>query len=128
MIEDNLGSFKNLNQIEEILEGTNTNPPTIKKIKLSVNNLLYLDKIVDLCEKNKINLVFVRCPLHPNYEGYYNETVFKRILKTRYSTVRFLDFAKFELHPSDYFDKEHLNQQGARKFSIWFENYKSKEF
>lgn len=126
-LNDNIGAFKNLNQDKENSEGTNVNPPNVKKIELSLRNLAYLDKIVDFCDNNKIELIFIRCPLHPNYQGFYNESEFKHILKNKYSRIRFLDFAKFQLEPTDYFDKEHLNYKGSEKFSIWFETYKNKE-
>ncbi|CAN1575334.1 hypothetical protein MCERE19_03735 [Spirosomataceae bacterium] len=128
MLKDNWGAFKNITQLEGKIEEYDTSSSEIKKVELSTDNLIYLDKIVELCEKNKIRLIFIRCPLHPKYQGYHNETILKVILKNRYSTIRFLDFAKFQLDPTDYFDKEHLNQKGAQKFSIWFEKNKSIDF
>ena len=126
-INDSIGAFKNLNQSLEDSDGTKEKPTKTNKVELSLVNLAYLDKIVDFCEEKRINLFFIRCPLNPKYPGYYNESELKHLLQTRYSTIQFLDFAKFPLEYADYFDLEHLNFNGSKKFSLWFETFKNTE-
>ena len=58
--------------------------------------------------------------MHPKYEGFENEDLFKKILRTKFSNIEFLDFAKFPALNSDFGDFEHLNYRGADKFSKWF--------
>jgi hypothetical protein len=126
-INDHIGGYKNLNQSVEDLAGTKENPTQTNKVKLSLTNLRFLDKIVNFCRERKIKLLFIRCPLHPNYKGYYNESELQHLLKTRHSSIQFLDFAKFPLENTDYFDLEHLNFEGSKKFSKWFETHKNTE-
>jgi hypothetical protein len=126
-INHHIGPFKNLNQIVEDPEETKEKPSQMIKVELSPVNLAYLDKIVSFCHEKRINLLFIRCPLHPKYTGYYNESELKHLLKTRYSTIQFLDFANFPLESADYFDLEHLNFNGSKKFSLWFETFKNTE-
>ncbi|MBI9071800.1 MAG: hypothetical protein JEY94_09390 [Melioribacteraceae bacterium] len=88
--------------------------------EISEYNILYLEKIVSFClEKNK-KVVLIRSPQHNKYPLLENEKLFSELLRSRFSNVDFLDFNNFPLEISDYYDLNHLNYYGARKFSIWF--------
>ncbi len=95
----------------------------ISNIQISTYNLLYLDKIIQLCEKSNINIYLVRSPYHQNFVGHSYESLFQQIRKERYSNTPFLDFQDFELLDDEFGDLQHLNYKGARKFSIWFNNW-----
>jgi len=88
--------------------------------EISTVNLNYLDRIIDLCKKQKVKLYLFRSPQHKKYLGKGNESQFQEILKSRFSNVDFLDFNDFPLKDEDYGDMEHLNYKGARKFSKFF--------
>lgn len=116
--ENYLGGFRPIernnleNDLEEIknggdLMGYETDlPPWI--------NIYYLDKIVDYCRKNDLDLVFLTTPRHKSiwydtrYIDFYNK------LDNR---IPLLDFYKEELPDSCYADVTHLNQAGAIYFS-----------
>ena len=52
---------------------------------------------------------------------YGNESTFQEIRKARFGKIEFLDFSKFPLKTCEFGDLEHVNQDGAKKFSIWFD-------
>jgi hypothetical protein len=41
-------------------------------------------------------------------------------LGTEFGDIEYLDFSKFPLSMEEYGDLEHLNEFGAKRFSIWF--------
>lgn len=89
---------------------------------ISICNISYLKKIVQYCKSEKINLYFTRTPLHPNYSGYCYDRVLKKIKNEEFADIEFLDFSKFKLSETEFFDSGHLNYQGSKKFSVWFNN------
>lgn len=90
--------------------------------KISESNILYLQKIISYCRQRRIKIFLVRSPQHENYAGFENEVPFQNIRKKYFSTIEFLDFAKFPLPNDKFGDLEHLNHKGAKIFSIWFNN------
>lgn len=88
---------------------------------VSEKNLSYLERIVALCRESGVMVYLVRSPLHPDYPGWANETVFQAQRVQRFPEVPFLDFGRFPL-PADHFaDLAHLNNKGAAQFSRWFD-------
>ncbi len=86
----------------------------------AIYNLSYLEKIVELCEENNIKLYFIRSPLHEKSLYLANEPLFLKIKKKRFPNVEFLDFKDFPLEDNEFRDTDHLNNLGAKKFSLWF--------
>lgn len=82
-------------------------------------SLNYLDKIIEVCKKNKKELVLVRTPLHYKYSR-PNERVYQKIKKQRYSSIELLDFVNFPTRNADFSDLQHMNHRGAARFSKWF--------
>lgn len=90
---------------------------------LTKKNLYYLNKIIELCRENGVELMLVKTPSNATEEEkkYYNTV--ERIAKEndvtfvdynmQYDAINF-DFAK------DFFDKSHLNVNGAEKFTEYF--------
>lgn len=92
-----------------------------EEVGLSEINLRYLVKITKLCKEKGKRVIFIRSPMHERYPGYSNESQYQAIRKKYFSTIEYLDFSKFPLTKSDYFDLHHLNRNGAQKFSKWFD-------
>lgn len=95
---------------------------SIRQPEISEFNLLYLTKIINLCDKLNIRVILIRSPQHEKYSGFINEKVFQDILKNNFKHIEFLDFSKFLVSNVEFGDFEHLNYKGARKFSIWFDD------
>lgn len=84
----------------------------------SVDDQIYfLTKIVDLCNKNKVNVFFISTPVHHNYR----ENIPAKELDKFYQIVK-----KFNVHQINYLDSvvadslmsdgNHLNIQGAKYY------------
>lgn len=82
------------------------------------HNLLLLRKTIDYCHQYQIPISLIRCPLHADYQGFEYEETFQNIIKTQFSDVPFLDFARLSLPDDAYGDYEHLSHKGARIFSL----------
>ncbi len=89
--------------------------------------MYYLKEIITFLDESNIELILVRTPLHKTYQGYVNETDFNSILKTELANVKFLDLSKFPLSDDEFRDPEHVNVNGAKKLSFWFNNFLKKE-
>ena len=92
------------------------------KTEISEKNLLYLSKLIKLCNENEKKVILVRSPLHEKYLGYDCEETYNSIREKRYSDVEYLDFSKFPLSNDEFGDLEHINYKGAKIFSEWFTN------
>lgn len=93
----------------------------ITSFSYSKDGLDYLDKTIKLCRENKVNVYFVRSPVHSSWDR-NNEPYLQKLLRDRYKQIPFLDFYNFPLPNSDYGDRSHLNYLGAKKFSLFFNN------
>lgn len=93
-----------------------------KDYEISEANLLYLDKIINICRQYDVEIILIRSPQRKDYEYWQNENEFKKVLSERFGDVKFLDFGNFKLDEKDYLDASHLNIEGARKFSKWFDS------
>ena len=88
--------------------------------KISDVNLSYLEKTIEYCKNKGKNVFIIRSPQHKKYQGYSNEDFYQKIIRDRFKTVKYLDFAFFSLRNKEYADLEHLNYMGGKIFSIWF--------
>lgn len=122
-----IGGFKSLNRAktDSLLNHISSKPlnrtTVLSKNTLSEMNLDYLDSLISLGKKKNCEVILMRSPLHKSYEGYANEPLFQSLLKNRFGSTTFLDFADFPATNDQFADFEHLNKYGARDFSIWFE-------
>lgn len=87
---------------------------------VSDTNLLYLKKLVDLSKKSGKNVFFIRSPMRKNFKIKENQLLLKKLLNTQFETIEFLDFSDFPLEASEFYDNDHVNYLGARKFSMFF--------
>lgn len=106
------------------LAAVRTRTPHNADTTVSVYNIRYLKKIIGLCKQHDVRLVLVRSPLHSSFPA-ENETQFQAMLQRELKEVPFLDFKDFPLGNEEFADEQHLNRQGAAKFSRYFRSYLS---
>lgn len=114
--------YLDVNEIDSLIKNTDSIETSVSEQNgdISLDNLLYLDLIIEDCVKKNKEVFLIRSPQHEKYNGTYNEAEYQSILRERYVNIPFLDFSTFPLLNADYADLEHLNFKGARKFSLWF--------
>jgi hypothetical protein len=79
-------------------------------------NLLYLNKIVDLCNIKNIRLTLLYCPVY-KLELFYDQEYFYSVRNTMFGNCEFLDYSHLSI-PNEYrFDAFHLNGKGAKYFT-----------
>lgn len=91
--------------------------------ELSLKNLEYLNKIIDLCKNNGVELMLVKAPSNctPEEKQYYNTV--EKVAKE--AGVTFADYNQcygeigLDLE-RDFYDATHLNVKGAEKFTNFF--------
>ncbi|MDC3252265.1 hypothetical protein OAU18_00935 [Schleiferiaceae bacterium] len=80
-------------------------------------NLLQLDKIVDHCEKNNVELIFITAPVHKYYLDIFDDIDLDSILSIRYPEITHFDFSDYCLSEDRFSDLGHLNSLGAADFT-----------
>jgi len=109
------------NKIDSILKVSNITTLQKESTKeISEINLSYLQKIVEICSENKVKLVFFRTPIHQKMFDTFDEKSFHAIRTKQFNEIPFLDFHDFKLENNEYGDFNHLNFEGAKKFSKYF--------
>lgn len=102
---------------------------TVKNFNLYAENLKSVHKIITLCKKNKINIVFLTTPTHQSYYQNLNKIQLEKTTKTISELVKknpncnYLNLLKSEVFTNkDFYDADHLNEIGAEKLSILLNN------
>lgn len=80
---------------------------------------LYLDRIVEFCKLNQIQLFFLNTPSHKSSFNKKTEGMIDDFLKTNYSDVVYYDFEYIDIPDSCFGDVEHLNYKGAKYFTTF---------
>lgn len=105
----------------------------IKKIPNTINSewQYYVEKIINLCEKNNVKLDFYSAPMpdyYLNISGDYD--LYNSFVKTFLGKhgYKFYDFnlckpEYLSLEDSDFYDFDHLNKYGIHKFTNTFSNF-----
>lgn len=94
---------------------------SLKEYQLSNFEIENLNRIVEYCDLNNIELIFINPPIHPimynslEYQG--GKIIFDEFLTTNYSNISYLDFSDKFLPDSCYADLIHLNNNGSKIFS-----------
>lgn len=83
-------------------------------------NLKYLRDMISFCKKKKLNVFLVRSPMYQDSYYLSNDELLYKIKDKDFSDIKFLDFANFTLTNNEYRDLNHINNLGAKKFSLWF--------
>jgi hypothetical protein len=88
--------------------------------KVSQYDLSYLKKMTELCKNKQVKVKFIRSPYHNKSMNHKYESMFQEYRKDVFNTIEFLDFSDFPIDDEEFGDLQHLNNKGARKFSLWF--------
>lgn len=83
-------------------------------------NIIYFNKIIDLCKKSNVKLILIRTPLHKDYFKKVPKYIIDKYQKvTKNRKIIFLDdeITNTDIMP----DGDHLSDQGAIKFSKYIE-------
>ena len=92
-------------------------------------NKNYIDKMIKLCEARNVKLIFVTMPAFYTYRDNLNEEQLSISIDYMNSTAKnhdnvyyfnFLDNAQFT--EDDYYDADHLNGKGAKKFTLMMDS------
>jgi hypothetical protein len=93
---------------------------TKKEFSFSKVNILYLQKLIEHCRSNGKQVILIRTPQRKDYVFWDNELLFQRLRKQYFGDVKFIDFSKIIFKNTEYLDAAHLNKEGAKKLSIFF--------
>ena len=95
-----------------------------KKPQLNEQNLNYLREIVNICKERNLRLLMVTLPAYGTYRKYLNEERLNEIisivngLSNSSDNVKYLNYLNDDRFvKSDYRDADHLNHDGAKKFT-----------
>ncbi len=124
----NLGWGTNFNSKDKkAFEGDFTaKKHTVKNFDLYPENLKSLHKIIDLCKKKNVDIVFITTPTHSSYSKNLDSIQLEKTTKTISDLVKnnsncsyfnLLKSGKFT--NEDFYDSDHLNEIGAKKLSIF---------
>lgn len=105
-----LDSLKNINYIDEVNKK--------KDKKISETNILYLKKIVALCKTQKKPIIFIRTPYDKDLLKVYDEQRFQKIRGENFKDIPFWDFRDTYIPEDGFLDYDHLNNKGAKEFSV----------
>lgn len=86
----------------------------------SPENFNYLLKTILFLKREHIAVYLVRTPIHHNSGTLFNEKQFIELVQSNTLGADFLDFKTFPVDNDERADLTHLNFNGARKFSIFF--------
>lgn len=94
-----------------------------EKQELEADIVKYIDKIIDLCEKNDVELIFYRAPYLSRASELRKANWFADYCESR--GILFLDLEEemeFDLS-TDFLDYHHLNASGARKATMFLSEF-----
>ncbi|RCW92081.1 DUF1574 family protein [Winogradskyella arenosi] len=97
---------------------------TLRSSALVKANTLFLKQLVELCENKGVEVLLVTLPAHKSYRNHLNTTQLETIIKAgtkmeeTYKNCRYYNFmADKTFGAADFYDADHLNASGAKKFS-----------
>lgn len=122
------GFYANPRQkVDSILKFETIQKEKFNKEYVDTSSLEFVDKIIDVCKKHKVQIFLIRSPQHSDYDKSNEQELFK-IINNKYSNIPYLDFNDFKLSNEKYADLEHLNYKGAKEFSLFFDSFLKKGF
>jgi hypothetical protein len=103
---------------------------TAKDNDLVEENIEFLDKIVNLCSGQNVNVIFVTLPAYKSYRDNLSEPQLDMVISTgekmkrKYSNCNYLNLMQNEnFTATDFYDADHLNTNGAKKLSILIDDF-----
>lgn len=113
-IKNNYNMCSNKNMIENALD----------KSYLATNKKFFL-KMISLCQKKDIRLIFVKTPIFDEKDFADNINYWEKQITGK--GIEFIDFNNYKkeigLVNTDFYDFYHLNSSGSQKFNKFFINY-----
>ena len=82
-------------------------------------NLSAILDFIQYCSSHGVEPVLIRTPVHAS-ELDIHESSFQDLVKKNFGHLKFMDFRRFPLQDSCFLDREHLNAEGARIFTLHF--------
>ena len=82
-------------------------------------NISALMDFIQFCSSRGVQPVLIRTPVHAT-ERDIHESSFQELVKKNFGPLKFMDFRRFPLQDSCFLDREHLNEEGARMFTLHF--------
>lgn len=92
------------------------------------SNLALLDKIAKECVRKNIQIVFITTPVYKTYSDQVSKSYYDVMTETiknisiKYSANSYNYFYDNRFDINDFTDSDHLNEEGAKKFSIILKN------
>lgn len=80
-------------------------------------NLLMLDSILNLTDKNGIEVIGLRSPQHTLIHDIENEVVYQSVRAEKFKGRKFWDFGQMNLPDNSFADLGHLNATGASTYT-----------
>lgn len=103
---------------------------TDDKNDIDENNtdIRYINKIIDLCNKNSIELIFVSTPFHCYYEEQKEINTVEAYIKSK--GIPFLNYNRLGIIDMsiDMYNVGHVNQAGLKKVTSYFGDYLIKNY
>lgn len=130
----NLGWGTNFNSKDkkEIKGEFTAKKHTVKNFDLLKNNLKSLQNIINLCRKKNISIIFITTPTHSSYYKYLNQIqlekkhkVINNLVNTNSNCTHINLMYSNSYNDDDFFDADHLNEKGAKKLSLFLDNFKT---
>ncbi len=96
-------------------------------------NIGYLEHMARICKQHKVNLVLVSTPMHPYYMEVVKASRYQRMVSITDSIANKWEIPYFNYTfdkgytDSDFFDSNHLNPSGAKRFSHRIDSLISRE-
>lgn len=103
---------------------------TAKNFNLYDENIKSLQKIVTLCRKNKVKVIFITTPTHASYYHNLNKNQLEKTTKTiskfvkNNSNCEYINMLTSDKFTNeDFYDADHLNEIGAKKLSLFLNKF-----
>jgi len=126
-----LGGFTSLDldrlegALQSLKEGTEIKNYRLPKDLLPTNvEIIYLNKIAQLCGKKQVKLILINLPKRVELlnDKRYGMVEFDEIYNSDFSQLEYFDFSNFSMEDEMYSDLLHLNKKGSTYFSNFLEN------
>ncbi len=108
---------------------------TAKDNELVKANIEFLEKIVKLCNEEGVKLILVTLPAHKSYRENLNKSQLETVISTgekmknKYNNCIYLNLLQGDNFTKvDFYDAVHLNRNGAKKLSLFLDDFISKSF
>ena len=88
-----------------------------KSLIPSTIDIVYLNKIYQLCKNNKIEVILLSTPTLVNESATDPSSFHLKFWKKNMPEAKFLDYAAFNMNETDFADSSHLNEKGASRFT-----------